>query len=109
MTCDLCAAIAAGLPITDDTPLPCRLRPTSHVPDPADPFHGAVFRMAKGETFPHAEALQAHVSSTTPSHRVEAHAPHFARARAHLESIGVRAGAPMPDLTPHPLDALKGQ
>lgn len=109
MPCDLCAAIAAGMPITADTPLPCRARPDSHEPDPADPFHGAVFTPPTGqrdfdESF--VRALSDHQTSTTPAERVAAHAPHVARAKAHLARVAKPAA--IDSLNPHPLDALKG-
>jgi hypothetical protein len=69
VTCPLCDAIRAGLPVTDDTPLPCRLRPTSHDPLPDDPFHGAVFDLPPGqkEFDPRVvDALNEHHASTTP-------------------------------------------
>lgn len=99
MTCRLCAAIAAGLPITDDTPLPCRARPTHHDPLPDDPGHGAVFHAQPGEPFSQAfvDAIHSHLTRTTPEERVAAHAPHVARATNYLTRNG---------LSEHPLDAL---
>lgn len=106
MSCKLCLAIAAGMPITDDTPLPCRLRPTSHDPLPEDPWHGAVFDPPPGQkTFDEAfiKQLNDHHAATTAEQRVAAHAPHLHAAREHL-----RARETIDSLNPHPLDALKG-
>lgn len=100
MTCPLCDAIRAGLPVTDDTPLPCRLRPTTHDPLPDDPFHGAVFDLPSGqkEFDPRVvEALSAHHASTTPEERTAAYEPHIETAREHLKWAALDA---------HPLDAL---
>jgi hypothetical protein len=88
VTCPLCDAIRAGLPVTDDTPLPCRLRPTSHDPLPDDPFHGAVFDLPPGqkEFDPRVvDALNEHHASTTPEQRVAGHRLHIEAAVCHLE------------------------
>jgi hypothetical protein len=104
MPCPLCAAIREGMPVTDDTPLPCRLRPDAHEPDAEDPFHGAVFSPPPGkrdfdESF--VEQLRKHQESTTPAERVAAHAAHLQRATAFTASR-----SPSPILAEHPLDAL---
>lgn len=89
MTCPLCDAIRAGLPVTDDTPLPCRLRPTSHHLIPSDPFHGAVFDLPPGQKEFDPEmvrALHEHQTSTTPEERTAAHEAHLDNANAFLRA-----------------------
>lgn len=113
MTCPLCTAIRDGLPITPDIPLPCRARPTSHEPDVADPFHGAVFDPPPGQRdFDPAlvAALQQHQESTTPAERAAAYAAHVDAAVAFTTALTqavMKPDAPAPSpLTEHPLDAL---
>lgn len=112
MSCPLCAAIRDGLPVTPDTPLPCRARPDSHEPDPADPFHGAVFSPPPGQRdFDPSlvAALNQYEQSTSPAERVATHAAHldaaiqFVAAREVEQTLNP---APSPILAEHPLDAL---
>lgn len=109
MPCPLCDAIRAGLPVTDDTPLPCRLRPTSHNPLPDDPFHGAVFDLPPGqkEFDPRVvDALSAHLASTTPEERVAAHDPHLRKAYQYVRQRAFGGDVALFNVEEHPLDAL---